>query len=181
MHSVMFEVFFLRVSNTSSHTTVCIMSVGTSLCRDSFDSSPYFIVKRELRMSEVKFSENFLTFYFRILSGKCVVSDNCEKDSVLMGKKWTIYQLELSSAISQVQNRETSFSLCQVQSSLRNTELLLLYFWLLFPRVGFLDCLDQGFSKITFKGPNRNYHQRQKVRNNCYYKTCFYKHAYNFI
>ncbi len=39
----------------------------------------------------------------------------------------------------------------------------------------------QGFSKFTFKGPNRNYHQRQKVRNNCYYKTCFYKHAYYFI
>ncbi len=38
--------------------------------------------------------------------------------------------------------------------------------------------LGQGFSKFTFKGPNRNYHQRQKVRNNCYYKTCFYKHAY---
>ncbi len=41
--------------------------------------------------------------------------------------------------------------------------------------------LGQGFSKFTFKGPNGNYHQRQKVRNNCYYKTCFYKHAYNFI
>ncbi len=41
--------------------------------------------------------------------------------------------------------------------------------------------LWQGFSKFTFKGPNRNYHQRQKVRNNCYYKTCFYKHAYYFI
>ncbi len=40
---------------------------------------------------------------------------------------------------------------------------------------------DQGFSKFTFKGPNRNFHQRQKVRNNCYYKTCFYKHAYYFI
>ncbi len=38
--------------------------------------------------------------------------------------------------------------------------------------------LGQGFSKFTFKGPNRNYHQHQKVRNNCYYKTCFYKHAY---
>ncbi len=43
------------------------------------------------------------------------------------------------------------------------------------------DTIDQGFSKFTFKGPNRNYHQRQKVRNNCYYKTCFYKHAYYFI
>ncbi len=40
--------------------------------------------------------------------------------------------------------------------------------------------LGQGFSTFTFKGPNLNYHQRQKVRNN-YYKTCFYKHAYNFI
>ncbi len=43
------------------------------------------------------------------------------------------------------------------------------------------DTLNQGFSKFTFKGPNGNYHQRQKVRNNCYYKTCFYKHAYYFI
>ncbi len=41
--------------------------------------------------------------------------------------------------------------------------------------------IGQGFSKFTFKGPNGNYHQRQKVRNNCYYKTCFYKHAYYFI
>ncbi len=41
--------------------------------------------------------------------------------------------------------------------------------------------IQQGFSKFRFKGPNRNYHQSQKVRNNCYYKTCFYKHAYNFI
>ncbi len=41
--------------------------------------------------------------------------------------------------------------------------------------------LKQGFSKFTFKGLNLNYHQRQKVRNNCYYKTCFYKHAYYFI
>ncbi len=31
----------------------------------------------------------------------------------------------------------------------------------------------QGFSKFTFKGPNLNYHQRQKVQNICYYKTCF--------
>ncbi len=43
------------------------------------------------------------------------------------------------------------------------------------------DTLVQGFSKFTFKGPNGNYHQRQKVRNNCYYKTCVYKHAYYFI
>ncbi len=28
--------------------------------------------------------------------------------------------------------------------------------------------LEQGFSKFTFKGPNGNYHQRQKVRNNWY-------------
>ncbi len=43
------------------------------------------------------------------------------------------------------------------------------------------DSIKQGFSKFTFKGPNLNYHQHQKLRNNCYYKTCFYKHAYNFI
>ncbi len=34
------------------------------------------------------------------------------------------------------------------------------------------DGVMQGFSKFTFKGPNGNYHQRQKVRNHCYYKTC---------
>ncbi len=41
--------------------------------------------------------------------------------------------------------------------------------------------LDQGFSKFTFKCPNGNYLQRQKVRNNCYYKNCLYKHTYYFI
>ncbi len=35
------------------------------------------------------------------------------------------------------------------------------------------DTIDQGSSKFTFIGPNLNYHQRQKVRNNCYYKTSF--------
>ncbi len=28
--------------------------------------------------------------------------------------------------------------------------------------------------QFTFKGPNLNYHQRQRVWNNCYYKTCFF-------
>ncbi len=36
-----------------------------------------------------------------------------------------------------------------------------------------LNPIEQGFSKFTLKGPNLNYHQPQKVRNNCYYKTCF--------
>ncbi len=35
-----------------------------------------------------------------------------------------------------------------------------------------LNPIEQGFSKFTLKGPNLNYHQPQKVRNN-YYKTCF--------
>ncbi len=37
-----------------------------------------------------------------------------------------------------------------------------------------LNLREQGFSKFTFKCPNLNYHQNQKVRNNCYYKTCFF-------
>ncbi len=47
--------------------------------------------------------------------------------------------------------------------------------------------IHQGFSTFTFKFkgpiPNLNYHQRQKVRNNCFKKktSFFYKHAYNFI
>ncbi len=41
--------------------------------------------------------------------------------------------------------------------------------------------IHQGFSKFTFKGPNLNYHQRQKVRNKLKKPSFFYKHAYNFI
>lgn len=87
------------------------MSVDTSLYRDSFDSSPIF--HREKRTENVTKS-NFKSVFWR-LNGKRVTSDKCEEgeDSILM-KKWTIHWLELSSAISSVQNRAKSLCVCQV-------------------------------------------------------------------
>ncbi len=43
------------------------------------------------------------------------------------------------------------------------------------------DTIDQGFSKFTFKGPNLNYHQRQRSEIIVITKLVFYKHAYNLI